>query len=292
MGLIRQFSSAVAGMVYRPTDAIADEYHRWYFGTLTWRTTSWMGVICWKSVSDMWNYQEILCELQPSLVVEFGSYRGGSALFFAGVMRQTGARSKCFRWTSPTNISTPKPPRTATLCSWSRRRPHLRWPTRSGNSESGVRVGCSPSSTATTPVSMYSPKWSHCGRCSRVGIIWWWRTPTSTATPSGRGPVRDRLRLLKRTRPNTPTTTSMIGGVSTSLGGRSPPTDFSYGNDGEPVGIGGGAVAPGGAEPDPALTVTRSAIPAGAPGPSSGAAWAPSWKSTPTGKRPHLTEWG
>ena len=96
MGLIRQFSSAVAGMVYRPTDAIADEYHRWYFGTLTWRTTSWMGVICWKSVSDMWNYQEILCELQPSLVVEFGSYRGGSALFFAGVMRQIGRPFKVF----------------------------------------------------------------------------------------------------------------------------------------------------------------------------------------------------
>jgi cephalosporin hydroxylase len=36
----------------------------------------------------MWNYQEILLELQPSLVIEFGTKFGGSALFFASVMRQ------------------------------------------------------------------------------------------------------------------------------------------------------------------------------------------------------------
>jgi cephalosporin hydroxylase len=38
----------------------------------------------------MWNYQEILAELKPSLVVEFGSNAGGSALFFAGILRQLG----------------------------------------------------------------------------------------------------------------------------------------------------------------------------------------------------------
>jgi cephalosporin hydroxylase len=49
-----------------------------------------MGVVCWKSVADMWNYQEILFELKPSLVIEFGTNRGGSALFFANIMRQIG----------------------------------------------------------------------------------------------------------------------------------------------------------------------------------------------------------
>lgn len=38
----------------------------------------------------MWNYQEILVSLRPSLIVEFGTWHGGSALFFAGVMRQIG----------------------------------------------------------------------------------------------------------------------------------------------------------------------------------------------------------
>jgi cephalosporin hydroxylase len=49
-----------------------------------------MGVNCRKWVGDMWNYQEILFELKPSLVIEFGTAHGGSALFFASVMRQTG----------------------------------------------------------------------------------------------------------------------------------------------------------------------------------------------------------
>jgi len=75
---------------YQPTGSESDEYHKWYFNTLVWRQTTWMGIECYKSVSDMWNYQEILFDLKPSLVVEFGTFCGGSALYFANVMRQIG----------------------------------------------------------------------------------------------------------------------------------------------------------------------------------------------------------
>jgi cephalosporin hydroxylase len=93
MGLTRQLASAVAGLIYRPSDAVTQEYHKWYYahyGALVWMENTWMGVKCWKSVSDMWNYQEILIELKPSLVIEFGTRYGGSALFFANVMRHSG----------------------------------------------------------------------------------------------------------------------------------------------------------------------------------------------------------
>jgi cephalosporin hydroxylase len=96
MGLARQLASGVAGMIYRPGDDIAEEYHKWYYGTLTQLQTSWLGVTCWKSVSDMWNYQEILAELQPSLVVEFGTRFGGSALYFAAVLRQLNRPFRVF----------------------------------------------------------------------------------------------------------------------------------------------------------------------------------------------------
>ena len=75
---------------YQPTGSEGVEYHKWYFNTLVWQSTTWMGVETYKSACDMWNYQEILFELKPSLVIEFGSFRGGSALFFASVMRQIG----------------------------------------------------------------------------------------------------------------------------------------------------------------------------------------------------------
>jgi cephalosporin hydroxylase len=69
-------------------------YHLWYYRQRVWDTTTWAGVKTLKSPSDMWNYQEILCALKPSLVVEFGTRFGGSALFFAAVMRQLGSRFK------------------------------------------------------------------------------------------------------------------------------------------------------------------------------------------------------
>jgi cephalosporin hydroxylase len=65
-----------------------------------------MGVKTLKSPSDMWNYQEILTGLNPSLVIEFGTRYGGSALFFAAVMRQIGNRFKVLSVDiDPTNIS-------------------------------------------------------------------------------------------------------------------------------------------------------------------------------------------
>jgi cephalosporin hydroxylase len=82
--------AALAVYSYQPTGSESEEYHKWYYNTFVWKKTTWMGVDCWKSVSDMWNYQEILFELKPSLVIEFGTAHGGSALFFASVMRQIG----------------------------------------------------------------------------------------------------------------------------------------------------------------------------------------------------------
>jgi cephalosporin hydroxylase len=69
-------------------------YHLWYYRKRIWDTTTWIGVKTLKSPSDMWNYQEILTSLRPSLVIEFGTRFGGSALFFADVMRQIGNRFK------------------------------------------------------------------------------------------------------------------------------------------------------------------------------------------------------
>ncbi len=72
--------------------------HQWYYNTEVWERTTFLGVPCGKSVSDMWNYQEIIFELKPSLVVEFGAHRGG-ALFFSRdaetrLTKRTGSHSR------------------------------------------------------------------------------------------------------------------------------------------------------------------------------------------------------
>lgn len=65
----------------------AEEYHKWYYDNEIWEDVRFLGVITNKSVSDMWNYQEILVELCPSLIVEFGTRFGGSTLFFSVIGR-------------------------------------------------------------------------------------------------------------------------------------------------------------------------------------------------------------
>lgn len=59
-------------------------YHKWYYERgKVWQDTRFLGISTMKSVSDMWNYQEIITELGPALIVEFGSFAGGSAIFFS-----------------------------------------------------------------------------------------------------------------------------------------------------------------------------------------------------------------
>jgi cephalosporin hydroxylase len=77
-------------LFYRSTGSEPEEYSKWYFNNLIWQDTTWMGVETYKSPCDMWNYQEILVNLKPSLVIEFGTAFGGSALYWASVMRQIG----------------------------------------------------------------------------------------------------------------------------------------------------------------------------------------------------------
>jgi cephalosporin hydroxylase len=80
----------LARYFYQPTGSECEEYHKWFYNTGVFNQTTWMGTLCQKSANDMWNYQEILFDLKPSLVIEFGTNRGGSALYFASVMRQIG----------------------------------------------------------------------------------------------------------------------------------------------------------------------------------------------------------
>ena len=61
----------------------AENFHRWYYDNGVWETVRFLGVPCLKSVMDLWNYQEILFDLKPALVVEFGTRHGGSALYFS-----------------------------------------------------------------------------------------------------------------------------------------------------------------------------------------------------------------
>jgi cephalosporin hydroxylase len=52
--------------------------------------TEWLGVPVWQNILDLWVIQETLSEIRPALLIETGTNRGGSALFYANVMDLLG----------------------------------------------------------------------------------------------------------------------------------------------------------------------------------------------------------
>ena len=56
-----------------------------------WTETSWLGAQALKNPLDLWVYQEIIVEQRPELIVETGTYRGGSAFYLASICDLVGA---------------------------------------------------------------------------------------------------------------------------------------------------------------------------------------------------------
>jgi len=50
-----------------------------------WTDATWLGAQALKNPLDLWVYQEIMAETKPELVIETGTYRGGSAFFLASI---------------------------------------------------------------------------------------------------------------------------------------------------------------------------------------------------------------
>lgn len=50
-----------------------------------WTEATWLGAQTLKNPLDLWVYQEIVVETKPQVIVETGTYRGGSALYLASL---------------------------------------------------------------------------------------------------------------------------------------------------------------------------------------------------------------
>jgi cephalosporin hydroxylase len=71
----------------RPAAEIVDDFTILYYQQPAyWAGTYWLGVHCVKSPLDLWIYQEIVHETRPDLIVETGTWLGGSALHFASLL--------------------------------------------------------------------------------------------------------------------------------------------------------------------------------------------------------------
>ncbi len=66
---------------------ITNKFHALYYNSAgqTWQNTRWLDVCVAKTPFDLWVYQEIILEIKPDLIIECGTWMGGSALFLASI---------------------------------------------------------------------------------------------------------------------------------------------------------------------------------------------------------------
>lgn len=83
-------SGRVAPADLRSIGDVADRFHILSYTDGALDDTFWFGLPIQKSPLDCWVYQEILFELRPDLIIETGTYLGGSALFFAQLCELLG----------------------------------------------------------------------------------------------------------------------------------------------------------------------------------------------------------
>ena len=77
-----------ASLVRRP---VARLYHYdLIFRTGNFATLRWAGTHIWQSPLDLWTLQEALFEVKPALLIETGTHRGTSALYYANLMDTFG----------------------------------------------------------------------------------------------------------------------------------------------------------------------------------------------------------
>lgn len=65
-------------------------YVKWFHETNIWKRMQYRGVRTLKLPSDMWNYQEIIFERDIHWIIETGTRHGGSAIYFADLLRNAG----------------------------------------------------------------------------------------------------------------------------------------------------------------------------------------------------------
>lgn len=74
---------------------IKPSLHRRFFADLINKTVNfsnveWLGHPIWQNVLDLWTIQETIFEIKPELLIESGTNRGGSALFYANLFDLMG----------------------------------------------------------------------------------------------------------------------------------------------------------------------------------------------------------
>ena len=92
MNPVRRLTNSVAFRAGRRLDrAAVARAHDVFYASDAWTKARWLGVQALKNPLDLWIYQELVADTRPELIVETGTWRGGSALYLASICDLLGA---------------------------------------------------------------------------------------------------------------------------------------------------------------------------------------------------------
>ena len=61
---------------------VVDDFSKYYYHNSR-RNAFWLGYKVLKCPLDLWIYQEIIAETKPDIIIETGTYLGGTTLYLA-----------------------------------------------------------------------------------------------------------------------------------------------------------------------------------------------------------------
>jgi cephalosporin hydroxylase len=89
--LRRLWSRAIRPLRQRAAGQIGKSFHQVWYDSGVWQSSvHWQGARILKNPFDMWIYQELIHRTRPDLIIETGTFSGGSALFFAHMLDLNG----------------------------------------------------------------------------------------------------------------------------------------------------------------------------------------------------------
>jgi cephalosporin hydroxylase len=72
--------------------SLQDQWHIWEYEEAregrSWGGAKYFGIKLWKRPAELQLYQETIYEVKPALIIETGTFNGGSALYFAHLLDQ------------------------------------------------------------------------------------------------------------------------------------------------------------------------------------------------------------
>lgn len=78
----------------RGAEAVSREFFKIYHSRAIQRDTAWFGVPVQQTPTDMWMVQQIITELKPEVLIETGTLKGGSSLYYASVLHALNSEAK------------------------------------------------------------------------------------------------------------------------------------------------------------------------------------------------------